>query len=1134
MKVIHLLITCLFFYSSFGQIVNKNRISKRFLTNNDTIHLEKVAISPINLVVKDSLGNVLPNTEYTVNYQKGQLYFHGIKNQKVEISYFKYPEFLTQSYSPFDKNLIIPKATISSKTYSLKRTYTKSDFFGGINTYGNITRGISIGNNQGSVLNSGLDLQVTGSLSDNLKIRASIKDSSVPIQENGVSQNINEFDRVFIELFTDTWNIKAGDVDITNQDSYFLNFTKKINGAKLDVVLDNGDQKTTITASGALAKGRFNTQNITPREGNQGPYQLQGANGEQNIVVISGSEVVYVNGLQLKRGEQHDYTIDYNISEITFNATFPINSTQRIIVDFQYSDQNYNRFITHDGVKYETEKFSIGTYFYNENDIKDQEIQQTLNDEQKNTLKEAGNNPEKMISNSAEIADFDENRIQYILNSEGNFEQSSDETATLHNVTFSFVGSNNGNYIIREISGIGTIYEYIAPLETGVLQGDYAPVVQLFAPTKIQVATINASYKINEESFLNGEVAYSNNDQNLFSSIDDEQNQGVATTLTWKQRISNGNWKSHNLFNFDFVQKNFTNIEGLYNAEFNRDWNIDINSTPNSLGNQTYLRNSFSLDKNATQRINFNNAYLNLGQFFTGVKSGISTFNTLGDIIIATETSYLKNSGSSEKGTFLRHKSDLKYNFQKTWLQGLLTFENNDKENEQTKALSINNQKYLSTELHFGIGDSTKVYSKFGAAFTQIDSVRSNKLTRVQNAQNFSIESQLIKNSKTSLNAFANYRKVNHLFSEDVDVVNARLLYNQRLFNNIVSLSTAYETSSGNTTQQNFTYIETEAGQGFYYYLGDLNNDGLRNFEEFEVALFKDQANYLRVVLPNTNTVTTQNAKLSQSVFLNFIQYNKSTSKWLKLLSHFSNQSSILIDKDQLKVGNSFNLNPFDLNNDNVISLRQNIQTNLYYNRGLQNYSTTYSYQNNQNTQNISSNIQVTTEQSHELNFSHNIEDSWILGMVALTSNNKNTNTDFGNNSNFNINALELSPSLNFLKDEFSTISASYSYKDKENTIGDEVLTSHNFGMNYSYNKLNKGSVIADVNLIENNYLGDLNSPASYRILEGLQPDRNYTWSIIIQRKLTKLLDLSINYNGRKNEETNAIHVGSIQLRANF
>ncbi|MDO6425209.1 hypothetical protein, partial [Saccharophagus degradans] len=82
------------------------------------------------------------------------------------------------THSPFNKKIIIPKATSSAQTYSLKKTYSKADFFGNVNTYGNITRGITVGNGQGSVLNSGLDLQITGNLSEQLKIRASIKDSN--------------------------------------------------------------------------------------------------------------------------------------------------------------------------------------------------------------------------------------------------------------------------------------------------------------------------------------------------------------------------------------------------------------------------------------------------------------------------------------------------------------------------------------------------------------------------------------------------------------------------------------------------------------------------------------------------------------------------------------------------------------------------------------------------------------------------------------------------------------------------------------------------------------------------------------------------------------------------------------------
>jgi hypothetical protein len=96
---------------------------------------------------------------------------------------------------------------------------------------------------------------------------------------------------------------------------------------------------------------------ISPRvEGSQGPYKLKGQNGELYVLVISGSERVYVNGLLLERGENNDYTIDYNAGEITFTPLFTITSEMRIAIEYQYSDRNYTRFVTYAGATHQNAK----------------------------------------------------------------------------------------------------------------------------------------------------------------------------------------------------------------------------------------------------------------------------------------------------------------------------------------------------------------------------------------------------------------------------------------------------------------------------------------------------------------------------------------------------------------------------------------------------------------------------------------------------------------------------------------------------------------------------------------------------------------------------------------------------------
>ncbi len=105
----------------------------------------------------------------------------------------------------------------------------------GINKTGNLSRGISFGNAQNVFVNSSLNLQLEGKLTDNIDLTAAISDQNVPFQPEGNTQQLQEFDRIYITLTNPRWSLTAGDVVLRNKPDYFLRYYKNIQGGAGEV-----------------------------------------------------------------------------------------------------------------------------------------------------------------------------------------------------------------------------------------------------------------------------------------------------------------------------------------------------------------------------------------------------------------------------------------------------------------------------------------------------------------------------------------------------------------------------------------------------------------------------------------------------------------------------------------------------------------------------------------------------------------------------------------------------------------------------------------------------------------------------------------------------------------------------------
>lgn len=1103
----------------------------------DSIQIDSVSINASQFSIKTKSGNPIDTSFYKIDFSKALLTFKKpVATDSVIIDYLRYPNFITRKYFQLDDKIIVDNTDNMQQLYKLQQSTLTRNFtpFDGLTTSGSISRGVTIGNNQNSVLNSELDLQISGKLSDKVSLRASIQDANIPLQESGYSQRLDEFDQVFIELFSDNWRIRAGDIDLQNTNSYFASFTKRVQGLLVDVNLGNDDAKTNLFAAGALVRGQFTTSQFTAQEGNQGPYKLRGPNNELYVLVVSGSETVYINGTPIKRGESEDYTIDYNAGEIIFNSTFPMTSEMRITVDYQYSERNFSRFTAFGGGGYETEKFKIGASVYSEVDSKNQPLQQNLSPDQVEILAIAGDDQSLMVAPSGVPEAYNENRILYrkdLIDGAEAYVFSSNPEDDLYSVKFRLVGDNQGDYILVTNNAVSNIYEYTTPI-FGVPQGNYAPIVKLIAPTKLQVAVVNGTYQPTERTDIYFEAAGSKNDLNLFSDLDDANNDGFAGKLHVRQDVikTDSLWNLSAVLDADVIQKDFKTIQRLYNAEFNRNWNLDM-----PLGNQNLLTAGLELFNPKHGIASYKFEHLNYSENFNGNRHSAFASLKFARWQLFTNSSILKSESDSSESTFLRTFNRVTYNFKNQWMGTKLAAEDNEQRDILTDQLSSLSQRFKSAEVFYGVGDSIKVFAEVGYKHRVNDSLRMNSVEKVSSSNTYYIKSKIIQNTFTDLGVYINYRTLKSVDEtiEDEQSLNSRVTFNKQLFAQIVQWNTVFETNSGSLPQQDFTYVKVEPGQGAFTWI-DYNDNGVQELNEFEIAQFQDQGEYIRVLLPNQVFVKTHQNRLSQTLTINPQQWAVSESSTKQFWSHFYNQTSYLVDRKIKREDSAFDLNPFADSDDNQLALNKSVRNVLFFNRGKQEYTTSYTFLTNTARTLLSIGFQESKLKSHQVNFNHKFAESWLLNLKSSLEKNESLSENFATR-NYKIEETRLQPKLSYLFNENARFDVFYQYTSKYNTIGEmETLLQNNFGVSFTYNNAQKVALTGEVNFFDNTFEGNANTPVSYQILEGLQPGKNFTWTLLAQKKLTTFLDVNFNYFGRKTETSKTIHTGTIQLKAYF
>ena len=243
----------------------------------------------------------------------------------------------------------------------------------------------------------------------------------------------------------------------------------------------------------------------------------------------------------MERGQEFDYVINYNTSEVIFTSRNLITKDSRIVIEFQYSDQNYARSLFQTSTSYTSKKMKFWFNAYSEQDAKNQSLQQELSISQKKQLSEIGDTLSlARISSIDSIGYFDNQNLYKMIDSLGIdsvlvFSISTD--SAIFRATFEFVGIGNGDYVFDGFNALGKVYRWVLPV-AGVSQGDYAPSRLIVTPKKRQMLTSGVDIQLTKGLKLYTEFAYSKNDINTFSRFDSNDDQSIAGKLKRKSVIA--------------------------------------------------------------------------------------------------------------------------------------------------------------------------------------------------------------------------------------------------------------------------------------------------------------------------------------------------------------------------------------------------------------------------------------------------------------------------------------------------------------------------------------------------------------------------------------------------------------------
>ena len=1075
--------------------------------------LDSVPIAPHSISVA-----WLSAKDWSFHAPDNTLRFHHLPTglDSVMLCYQTVAQVLTQpyqlhTYREYDSSaLFISPASFPSST--LTQQVFGSE--GGLTPNGYLSRSLAVGNQQNVFFNSRFQLEVSGNISEDLTLSAELRDSQLPFQPEGNTQQLRQFDRVYLEVaHREGLRVGAGDLNLAPLPGRFLQYRKQAMG----LMAAYETKATQAQVAVGQGRGQFVSTWLTPEEAVAGPYRLYGQHGEAFIQLLAGSERVYLDEQLLIRGEDQDYTIDYNLAELTFTPRITITRTSRIRVEYEYAVRSYPRQTLHAQASHTLGAWQVWGQTYRQKDNPLRPNFFTLTQDLALGLSTIPGGQPALIP-SGDSVGFAPQTLRYARRDsllEGQnisyYVYSTVPEEALWQVRFTHVGDRAGDYVLAQNLPQGRVYQWVPP-QNGESQGNYAPVVEIPLPTQQQMVSGGVNYQADGHQ-LSVELAASGQNHNLYRADGEEWAGAAWLTYSSPQKTWLGyQWQS--AVNLESKQSDFNPIERYQAVDFSRFWQ-GSDSLVGPWDHWGQLR-----VEGATAQ--GNRLWMEQGGRYAGIQVGgwqqaLGADQTWARWQLSGASRWLAGHTGPQNNRWQQHQWTLLRQGRYLTPGYRYQAEQQQYRHAQSDSLLGSVQYWQQHAFFLRSGDSLQGQWELGYQWREEQAPLEAQMTPSATAQLIYLRWVAPATETFSFTGTGQYRWLQTPEQAPQQYLNGQLRLHWQPWAG-TRLHGNWSTQTSRELQREFVYLPVPLGQGTHTWR-DLNGDGQQSLNEFVEAIYFNERQYARFYVPTQNYLPAQSHHGRASLSLQAPEGWRSGATWQKTLARLS-ASATWEHRQRTALGAT----PQRLSSTSQTSVTG------FWNRHLALWGLEGGYHAYQSQQLLTQGTEASYREGYyakgrwqprpRLNLSTTLEQG-LQGREA----------PFWEGQSWEYQYQKVTPEIQYQGTQHWRFSSLYRWEQREATGQPLRAQIQEIEVKGQFQTMKpQQQVSGQLSYLTLDYDGtDTQGPLAYQLLEGLRPGHNWIFRIDWQQQLPSGLQLTLFYEGRTG--TNRwLHAGNAQV----